>query len=220
MTQQPIAARSRPVRRLAAAIAVGVLAVAGAVVTGSAPAEAVSFEVPDGFFVEQPGRFPAIEDWHPLLTIRPPEGAFSGLSAIHLREVDGEVEDPDLWLKRRLTGDVGSSEPLEEMFSSPDSPFGDTFFDALRQAIPELYSAMQKIADLPLEFCDDPQTGYNASGAFREIYCVYNIGPVREYLVLRLQEADRTWYFTEIRTMNEQRLRQLIGIANSFDTGD
>ncbi|MEE9301894.1 MAG: hypothetical protein V3V17_12340 [Alphaproteobacteria bacterium] len=220
MTQQPIAARSRPVRRLVTALAAGILAISGAAVTGSAPAGAVSFEVPDGFFVEQPGRFPAIEDWHPLLTIRPPEGPFSGLSAIHLREVDGEVEEPDLWLKRRLTGDVGSSEPLEEMFSSLDSPFGDPFFDALRQAIPELYAAMQKIADLPLEFCDDPQTGYNASGAFREIYCVYNIGPIREYLVLRLQKADRTWYFTEIRTMNEQRLRQLIGIANSFDSGD
>jgi hypothetical protein len=219
MKKLRIGPRSHPVRRLVAAFAVGFLAVSGAAVNGAAPAGAVSFEVPDGFFVEQPGRLPAIEEWHPLLTIRPPEGPFSGLSAIHLREVDGEVEDPDLWLKRRLTADVGSSEPLEEMFSSPDSPFGDPFFDALRQAIPELYSAMQKIADLPLEFCDDPQTGYNASGAFREVYCIYNIGPIREYLVLRLQKADQTWYFTEIRTMNEQRLRQLIGIANSFDTG-
>jgi hypothetical protein len=35
-------------------------------------------------------------------------------------------------------------------------------------------------------------------------------------MVLRLQEAGGHWYYTEIRAMNERRLRHLIAIANSF----
>jgi hypothetical protein len=60
------------------------------------------------------------------------------------------------------------------------------------------------------------RTGYNASGEFRERFCTFSIGPLRKYLVLRLQRTDGAWYYTRITTMNERRLRHLVAIANSF----
>jgi hypothetical protein len=104
----------------------------------------------------------------------------------------------------------------EELFASPDSPFGDPAFDPLRQAIPKLFAGVKELSRLPLSFCEGPNAGYNASGPLRELYCVYQFGPFRQYLVLRLQQADGRWYYTEVRAMNERRFRQLLAIANSF----
>ena len=105
---------------------------------------------------------------------------------------------------------------IEAVLNSPDSPFSDPAFDVLRRALPELFESLRRVGELPLEFCDPPTTGYNASGAFRERFCTFAIGPVRRFVVLRLQEADGDWYYTRITTMNERRLRHLIAIANSF----
>lgn len=202
-------ARRRVVRSVPAAI---VLALALA----NVPAMAQEFEVPEGFVSDTRPPVTASEEWRHLVTIRPEEGAFAHLSAIHLRELRREVDDADAWLKARLSGDVGDLSGAEQLFNSPDSPFGDPAFDALRKAIPEILESFRALAELPLQFCDGPQTGYNANGDFRELYCVYNLGPVRQYQVLRLQRAAGRWFYTEIATMNERRLRHLLAIANSF----
>lgn len=195
------------------------LVIAAFVALGAQSAAAQQFEVPDGFEVARESTAPGDEDWRPLLTVRPVEGPFSELSAIHLRQVTGAVDDQDTWLKRRLTADIGDPKDAGRILDSPDSPFGDPIFDTLRKALPELFKTLQQAAELPLKFCDNPRTAYNASGSFRELYCVFNIGPTRQYRILRLQRAQGRWFYTEIRTMNERRLRHLIAIANSFYVG-
>ena len=201
------------------AIFAAFLAAALALAPGAAPMAAQPFDLPDGFVAAQEPEVSESGEWRPVLTVRPEDGPFSELSAIHLREVTSAVDDPDDWLKARLGGHGPDPSEAEKLFTSPDSPFGDPAFDALRKAIPELFKALQTFAEFPLQFCDGPQAGYNASGAFRELYCVYNMGPVRQYLVLRLQRAGGRWFYTEIRTMNERRLRHLLAIANSFHVG-
>ncbi|MEE8202885.1 MAG: hypothetical protein V3S95_09230 [Alphaproteobacteria bacterium] len=201
-------------RRAATMFAATAIVVALALAGG--PAAAQEFEVPDGFVVDAGPAVDASDEWRHLMTVTPAEGAFAHLSAIYLRELRRAVEDPDAWLKARLSGDLGDLSAAEQLFNSPDSPFGDPAFDALREVIPEILEGFRALAELPLKFCDGPQLGYNVSGEFRELYCVYEVGPVRQYQVLRLQRAAGRWFYTEIVTMNERRLRHLLAIANSF----
>jgi len=180
------------------------------------PAAAQQFDVPTGFVVTAEPDVSSAGDWRGILTVRPEEGAFSGLSSVRLREVVGAVDDADAWLKSRLTADVAGEDEVASVLDSPDSPFTDPMFDALKEAIPQIFSGFRTLSELPLEDCEGPATAYNAAGEVRELYCAYQIGPLRQYLVLRLQEAGGHWYYTEIRSMNERRLRHLIAIANSF----
>ena len=179
---------------------------------------AQAFEVPEGFVTERTPEARMEKGLKGILTVRPDEGAFSDLTDIRLSEVTENVEDMDKWLKKRVSVDIGDGGMAKELFESPDSPFGDPAFEALRKALPNLFERLGKLGELPLEFCEDPTTGYNAAGDFRQLYCAFEFGPFRRFQVLRLQEADGHWYFTEIRTMNERRLRHLLAIANSFNT--
>jgi hypothetical protein len=178
--------------------------------------QAQQFDIPEGFVIVPGAETVASKDWEPVLVVRPVEGPFSELSTIALRAVRGKVTDPDTWLAARLTAQLGDPAAVEEVFTSPDSPFTDPVFNALKKSLPELFAGLQDLGRIPLSFCEEPITGYNASGEFRELYCNYNFGPIRQFVVLRLQDSDKGWYFTEIRTMNERRLRHLIAIANSF----
>ena len=155
-----------------------------------------------------------------LYTVTPTGGPFAGLSTIRLSRMAAPVEDVDAWLKGRLSADVGDMSAAEGLFTSPDSPFSDPAFESVRRALPQLFAELQALAELPLEFCDGPQTGYNATGGYRELACTFDVGPLRQFLVLRLQRAGEATYFTEIRTMNERRLRHLLAIADSFTAGD
>ncbi len=188
--------------------------------TGTSAVQAQQFDVPEGFVIVPEADTAASQDWEPVLLVRPVEGPFSELSTIALRAVRGEVSDPDAWLAARLTAQLGDPAAVEEVFTSPDSPFTDPVFDALKKSLPELFASLQDLGRIPLSFCEEPITGYNASGEFRELYCNYNFGPIRQFVVLRLQDSGKGWYFTEIRTMNERRLRHLIAIANSFTVSD
>lgn len=179
-------------------------------------AVAASFDVPSGFVVSpEPG--PASSpDWRPLLTVQPEENPFSELTSLSLREVTGEVEDPDAWLERRLTIDVPSDAEVATVLDSPDSPFADPAFDVLRRAVPQLFESLRGLGKIGAELCDPPQTAYNAAGSLREMHCTFQVGPLRRFMLLRLQEVDGTWYYTEIKTANERRLRELVGIADTF----
>jgi hypothetical protein len=35
-------------------------------------------------------------------------------------------------------------------------------------------------------------------------------------MLLRLQKVGSDWYYTEIKTANDRRLRELVSIANTF----
>lgn len=177
---------------------------------------AQQFDVPEGFVVAPEADTATSKDWTPITAIRPVEGPFSELSTISLRAVRGDVPNPEAWLAERLTAQIGDPAAVEEVFSSPDSPFSDPVFDALKKSLPDLFAGLQNLGRIPLHFCEEPTTGYNASGEFQELFCNYNFGPVRQFVVLRLQDSGNGWYFTEIKTMNERRLRHLVAIANSF----
>lgn len=181
------------------------------------PASAQWLEVPEGFVARHEKEVTEDGEWRTLLTVRPRPGPFSDLSEVELREVIGSVDDPDGWLRKRVTADLGDGKEAERLFDSPDSPFADPMFDLIRNALPQLFEGLQTLSQLPLKFCDDPVIAYNASGELYEMACTYPIGPLRQYLVFRLQEVNDTWYYTHIRTMNEKRLRHLIAIANSFE---
>ncbi len=183
----------------------------------AAPATAQGFDVPDGFTETLETEAAESREWRPIMTVRPEKGPFSELSAIHLHRVTGQVKDPKSWLKDRLTLAMGrgDSDP-GAIFTSPDSPFADPYFDSLRKTIPELMQFLEKLGRLPLDACDKPRAGYNATGTYHELYCVFAVGPVRQFIVLRLQKAKGRWYYTDVRTMNERRLRQLLAIADTF----
>ncbi len=187
-----------------------------ATLSWTSAASAQQFDVPEGFVIAPEADTATSNDWTPITAVRPVEGPFSELSTISLRAVRGDVTDPEAWLTRRLTAEIGDPGAVEEVFSSPDSPFSDPVFDALKKSLPDLFAGLQNLGRIPLHFCEDPTTGYNASGEFRELFCNYNFGPVRQFVVLRLQDSGNGWYFTEIKTMNERRLRHLVAIANSF----
>ncbi len=180
------------------------------------PAPAQEFFIPEGFVMKPGSRHRDSKDLRELLVIQPEAGPFAELSAIHLHEVTATVADPEEWLRERIRVQVGDPDAAESVLESPDSPFEDPAFDTLRKALPELFKSLNRLGELPLSFCDEPTQGYNAEGGFHELYCVFDVGPLRRYHVTRLQEVEGGWYYTEIRTMNERRLRHLLGIANSF----
>lgn len=213
-------AKHRSPRDLSRRLLVALAALTVGVCLGASELPAQEFEVPEGFMDVFEPDASTTGEWRYLRTIRPLDGPFSHLSAIHLREVIDDVDDPADWLKDRLRANVGDMGGVEALFDSPDSPFGDPAFDALSKLIPELSKFFTAVAELPLSFCDEPHVGYNASGGFHELYCVYNVGPLRQHQVLRLQRVENRWFFTEITTMNERRLRHLLIIANSFTVAD
>ena len=192
------------------------ITVALALLLAGSPAHAQEFFIPGGFTMAPGSKHRDASGLRELIVIRPEEGPFAELTAIHLHEVTSPVDDPQAWLRDRIKVQVGDPSAAKEFLESPDSPFEDPAFDNLRKALPELFKSLNSLGELPLGFCDEPTVGFNAEGSFDELYCVFDVGPLRRYHVMRLQEVDGDWYFTEIRTMNERRLRHLLGIANSF----
>ena len=197
---------------LAAALLAG--QVAGSL--AGSPALAAGFKIPEGFVAASESGATASEDWDPVLSVRPKDGPFAELTSLSLRRVKGPVNDPDAWLKERLTVDVPSDAEVTAVLDSPDSPFADPAFQVLRQAMPQLFAGLRGLGRIGAELCDTPQLAYNAAGSLREMYCTFQIGPLRQYMLLRLQKVGGDWYYTEIKTANDRRLRELVNIANTF----
>jgi hypothetical protein len=190
-------------------------ALAGAI-AGPRPAQSAGFEVPDGFTAVPEASPSPSSDWEPVLAVRPKDSPFAELTSLSLRRVKGPVNDPDAWLKERLTVDVPTDAEVNAVLDSPDSPFADPAFDVLRQAMPQLFAGLRGLGRIGAELCDEPQAAYNAAGPLREMYCTFQIGPLRQYMLFRLQKVAGNWYYTEIKTANDRRLRELVGIANTF----
>jgi hypothetical protein len=180
------------------------------------PAAAQWFDIPEGFVARPATEEATAKDWRPLLIVQPEDGPFAALSIIRLAEVTKPVGDPDAWLKARLSIGEEGWPSAEDLLNSPDSPFADPAFEAFRQALPGLFQSLQQLGQLPLQMCEGPSSAYNALGSMRELYCSLQVGPVRQYGILRLQQVGTRWFYTEIRAMNERRLRHLLAIANSF----
>ncbi len=189
---------------------------AGFAVAFDCPARAQDFSVPEGFLTETPA-YPGPSGHLRLLTrVRPAEGPFAELSSIELSIVSDPIDKTDEWLRARMSADLGDEGELDAVFDSPDSPFSDPVFNLLRSGFKTIVDELARLGQLPLEFCKDLRNGRNEAGDFRELPCTIDLGPIKQYIVLRLQEVDGVWYYTAVRTMNERRLRHLVAIANSF----
>jgi hypothetical protein len=180
-------------------------------------AESSSFDLPQGFVAVPDDERAAGGEWTGVETVTPSPGPFSDLSAIRLRRVNGAVDDVDAWLKARMTATVDTEAAgVDRLLDGPDSPFSGPAFDGLRATLPKMLRELDALGSLPLNACDGPKDGRNAAGPLRQLDCTFAVGPFRHFRVLRLQRSGDRWFYTEIRAMNELRLRELIAIADTF----
>ena len=144
--------------------------------------------------------------------VRPTDSAFGPLSELTLRQVEEPVEDPTAWLREQLTLDLSPVDSaLQELARDADSPITGT---PLAEQLQDWRELLDSAAALPLAGCDEPAP--RAGGEVWEMACDWELGPLRQYMRFRLVERAGERYAIRIRTMNEQRLRHLVAIANSF----
>ena len=166
--------------------------------------------VPEGYALDCSVQTAVAEDdW--LLKVHPVEGAFAPLSELSIRPVREPVADPNAWLREQLTLDMSSFDAtLEELLHGADSPLADT---PIVGQLESWRSLLRQAAGWPLAGCDEPELADDDSW---HMECAWELGPFRQYMALRLIEADGERYAVRIRAMNEQRMRHLVAIANSF----
>jgi hypothetical protein len=144
--------------------------------------------------------------------VQPTDSDFAPLSELTLRPVEGPIENPAEWLRQQLTLDLSPVDAaLNELIHGPDSPITGT---PLAEQLQSWRGLLGAAATLPLTGCGDPAR--LAGGEAWEMACEWELGGLRQYMRFRLVERDGDHYGIRIRTMNEQRLRHLLAIANSF----
>jgi hypothetical protein len=144
--------------------------------------------------------------------VQPTDSDFGPLSELTLRRVEGPIENPAEWLRQQLTLDLSPVDAaLNELIHGPDSPITGT---PLAEQLQSWRGLLGAAATLPLTGCGDPTR--LAGGEAWEMACEWELGGLRQYMRFRLVERGGDHYGIRIRTMNEQRLRHLLAIANSF----
>jgi hypothetical protein len=148
----------------------------------------------------------------PAAVVRPTESAFSPLSELTLRRVEEPVDDPAAWLREQLTLDLSPVDSaLQELTRDADSPITGT---PLAEQLREWREFLGSAATLPLAGCGEPV--HRAGVDAWEMACDWELGTLHQYMTFRLVERAGQRYAIRIRTMNPQRLRHLVAIANSF----
>ena len=148
-----------------------------------------------------------------LAVVQPTDSDFAPLSELSVRPVEGPIEDPAAWLREQLTLDLSPVDAaLEDLIHGADSPITGT---PLAEQLQSWRGLLDSAASLPLSGCRDPVRLTGGIDAW-EMACAWELGPLRQYMRFRLVERAGELYAIRIRTMNEQRLRHLVAIANSF----
>jgi hypothetical protein len=144
--------------------------------------------------------------------VQPTDSEFAPLSELTLRRIEEPIDDPEAWLRERLTLDLSPVDSaLEELIHGADSPISGT---PLAEQLQTWRGLLGSAARLPLAGCSDPVR--LADDDAWQMACEWEMGPLRQYMTFRLIERAGEHYAVRIRTMNEQRLRHLVAIANSF----
>lgn len=144
--------------------------------------------------------------------VRPEDGTFASLSELTLRRIDEPVDVPAQWLRDQLTLDLSQVDSaIEDMARGDDSPLTGT---PLADQLESWRGLLGEAATLPLAGCDEPEA-LRASDAW-EMACAWELGPIRQFMRLRVVERGGEHYAIRMQTMNERRLRHLAAIANSF----
>jgi hypothetical protein len=149
----------------------------------------------------------------PAAVVQPTDSDFAPLSELTLERVEEPVDNPGEWLREQLTLDLSPVEAaLDELIRGADSPITGT---PLAEQLQTWRALLGSAAKLPLTGCGDPVRLAGGIEAW-EMECEWELGPLRQYVRFRLAERAGNHYAIRIRTMNEQRLRHLVAIANSF----
>jgi hypothetical protein len=144
--------------------------------------------------------------------VRPTDSEFGPLSELRLHQVEEAVDDPAAWLREQLTLDLTPLDAaIDELIQGPDSPITGT---PLADQLQSWRGLLGSAATLPLTGCRDPVR--LARDETWEMACEWEVGPLRQFMRFRLIEKGSERYAIRIRTMNEQRLRHLVAITNSF----
>jgi hypothetical protein len=200
------------IARLGFAIGLVGLAWAGAPVSAQPPAALCArLTVPDGLELDCIVQSDAAGDGVAAV-VRPTASEFGPLSELQLRRVEEAIDDPTAWLREQLTLDLTPLDAaIDELIHGPDSPITGT---PLAQQLQSWRGLLGSAATLPLAGCRDPAR--LARDETWEMVCEWEVGSLRQFMRFRLIERDGERYAIRIRTMNEQRLRHLVAIANSF----
>jgi hypothetical protein len=195
-------------------LSVALLAVAGCLSLPVASAEAGlcdQLDVPDALELE------CRETVDPVAGARavvaPSGGTFSALSRMSLRQLDPVADrlawdDPAAWLEQQMIVDLdGVAGAVRDLGEDPDSPFGG---EMLRSAILAMVSGLEGLSRLPLAACGEGPSD-------TELTCRFGVEPLGLVMRIMLAGEEEARFAFNIRTFNEQRLRHLTAIANSFD---
>jgi hypothetical protein len=151
------------------------------------------------------------------VAVEPVGGQFASLTRLTIRELRNEhgdalaFTDPKAWLRQQLT--VNTDEiavALRGLGQSPDSPFAGP---GTQGAVDTITGFLERLARVALLGCEDAEE--RSAGRF-DLRCRYEVAGLGVHLVQRVAVKDERRYAIVIRTMNEQRLRHLEAIANSF----
>jgi hypothetical protein len=167
--------------------------------------------VPEGYELACAVRSgPGPEGW--TLAVHPTDGTFAPLSELTIRPVTEPIADPQAWLREQLTLDVSSFDAtLDDLLHGDDSPIAESpLVDQLESWRGLLHSA----AGWPLAGCEEPES--MADGDSWHMSCAWEVGPLQQFMALRLVTVDGERYAVRIRAMTERRMRHLVAIANSF----
>jgi hypothetical protein len=144
--------------------------------------------------------------------VQPTDSDFGPLSELRLQRVEEAIDDPAAWLREQLTLDLTPLDAaIDELIQGPDSPIAGT---PLAEQLQSWRGLLGSAATLPLTGCRDPVR--LARDEAWEMACEWEVGSLRQFMRFRLIEQGGERYAIRIRTMNEQRLRHLVAIANSF----
>jgi hypothetical protein len=202
--------RRRPARHWAVAVAVG-LGLAAAPADASGLCDLLLVPDESGLACT-PVASPSPEV-AAIAVIEPVEGAFGELSRLTVRRLAEPVADPDAWLRRQVTLDFGGlDEYVAGVVEDVDSPFAGTSFG---EALIGLARRFEELGRLPLRGCERATPEIDGRRV-EEMRCLYEAGPLRQHLIVRLVENGGETYAFTMRAMNERRLRHLLAIANGF----
>ncbi len=194
-----------------AAIATGLLAIAPG---AEAAALCDSLFVPEGYTLICETRIESGKRSERIV-VRPSAGAASSLAELTIRPLSREEAPlawtaPRQWLADQVAVDVsGVSTGLESLAAS-----GPLAHPAARATVDGLVTMLAGWSKLPLEGCTPEETPER-----HELHCRWGIEPVALEMNQRLVLSGEQRFAVSYWGADEQRLRHLEAIANSFSPG-
>ena len=174
------------------------------------------YKIPDNF-IEGPFIYSYETNLKGISRVTPVGDIFSNYSSLELSLVKSSyIISPNEWLKDKIYDVLGEIAETERLLRNKDSPLSDPIFEQFKHLPIFVDDTMKQLALNPLVFCKKIASLYNKTGKFFELNCTIPFGFFNNYLILRLQNEKKNWYFTKITTLNYNRMLDFLIIADSF----